>query len=112
MKFVDREGGLEEVADSFYTRDSTLLTMDEPNILMNTDNELDLEIEQRVEKKGPWKCKSCSKTFNCKAQIQIQVFQMFVASAAKHFLADLICNSIFLVFIQSCSHVIFVESQE
>ena len=65
MKFVDREGWLEELADSFYTRDSTLVTMDENNM------------QQQY--------------------------------AAKRFLAALICNSKFLVFIQSYSYVMFVE---
>ena len=64
---------LEEFADSFDTRemDGTLVKIDKSNCLVNTNDELDLKIEQIIVKNdGLWKCKECGKTAAHKSLIK------------------------------------------
>ena len=56
---------LEELADSFGTEVDTVL--DGNNLELNINHELNLQIEQTIEKnEGLWKCKVCGKTATCK----------------------------------------------
>ena len=53
---------MKELADSFSTSDGTLVTINENKLSLNTNNELDLQIEQMIEKnEGMWNCKVCGK---------------------------------------------------
>jgi hypothetical protein len=62
---------LEELADSFQTTETALISMDEGNPPLNTNNEILLQIEQMLEKNdGLWKCKVCAKTSRTKQNIQ------------------------------------------
>jgi len=54
---------LEELADSFDNSDCALVTLGEENPGLNTNRDLDLQIEQMMEKnEGLWQCKMCGKT--------------------------------------------------
>jgi hypothetical protein len=60
---------LEELADSFGTEVDTVL--DGNNLPLNTNHELDLQVEQMIEKnEGLWKCKVCGKTAARKQHVQ------------------------------------------
>ena len=54
---------MEELADSFDTKAVSSVTMTENNLIMKTNHELDLQLEQMIDKnEGLWKCKVCGKT--------------------------------------------------
>jgi hypothetical protein len=54
---------LVELADSFDSSEGTLDTIDGKNAQLHTNTEIDLQIEQIIEKnEGLWKCKECGKT--------------------------------------------------
>ena len=53
---------MDKIADS---KEVALISSDETSPLMNTNDELDLQIEQMIEKNGGeglWHCKMCGKT--------------------------------------------------
>ena len=54
---------LEELADTLANSDVSLVQTEEDNLVLNTNLELDLQIEQIIEKiEGLWQCKVCGKT--------------------------------------------------
>jgi hypothetical protein len=62
---------LEELADSFHSENDYSVVLNEHNIPLTTNQELDLQIEQMVEKKeGKWNCKVCGKTAAKRHHIQ------------------------------------------
>eukprot|EP00092_Neocalanus_flemingeri_P058050 GFUD01069113.1.p1 GENE.GFUD01069113.1~~GFUD01069113.1.p1 ORF type:complete len:293 (+),score=58.11 GFUD01069113.1:110-988(+) len=62
----------EEIAVNFDTSDvAAPVDMEQDSLVMNTNNELDLQIEQMIEKnEGVWYCKVCSKTAKQKGDIR------------------------------------------
>ena len=62
---------MEELADSFANSDVSLVQTEEDNLLLNTNLELDLQIEQMIEKsEGLWQCKVCGKIAKLKGNIK------------------------------------------
>ena len=62
---------LEELADSFDTTNGTFVSIDGRNLELLTFSEIDLQIEQRIEKNGGlWKCKVCGKTTSDKRHMK------------------------------------------
>ena len=58
---------MEEVVDFVNTRAHTRVEIDDNNSSSNSYSELDIQIEQIIEKKGSlWECKLCGKTSNLK----------------------------------------------
>ena len=65
----------EEIADTFAISEYTLLNNEEDADLSNTKLELDLMIEQMIEKqKGLWQCKVCGKTSKDKTIVNLNQF--------------------------------------
>jgi len=65
---------LEELADSFANSDVSLVQTEEDNLLLNTNLELDLQIEQMIEKNEElWQCKVCGNTAKLKRNLQNHV---------------------------------------
>merc|ERR1719186_254137 len=62
---------LEEMDDTFANSDVALVQTEEDNLVLNTNLELDLQIEQMIEKNGGlWQCKVCGKTAKDKSHIR------------------------------------------
>ena len=54
---------MNELADSFFKDEGTLATVERKNLPLNSNVELDLQIQEMIEKKGNiWMCKVCGKT--------------------------------------------------
>merc|ERR1712096_54239 len=62
---------LEELADTFANSDVALVQTEEDKLVLNTNLDLDLQIEQMIEKNGGlWQCKVCGKTTKQKGDIK------------------------------------------
>ena len=65
-------GSLEEVDETLDNSAAALLETEEKNLVLNTNLELDLQIEQMMEKNGHlWQCKVCGKTSRDKTSIKM-----------------------------------------
>ena len=99
---------LEELVDSFSTSDGTLVTINENKLSLNTNNEVNLQIEQMIEKvEGMWNCKVCGKTSTRKQNIQNHTeTHIEGVSHACH-----ICNKIFSTRNNLQKHISCVHSE-
>ena len=68
VSFDARDGALVAMDEN---RDDTMVKMDKNNLSLNTNNELDHQLEQMIEKnEGLWKCKVCGKKVLKKSNIK------------------------------------------
>ena len=63
---------IEELVESFDTTEVPLNAMNESNPELSTNNEIDLQIEQMIDKneEGLWNCKVCGKTLSKKYNVK------------------------------------------
>ena len=65
---IDNPG---KIDDSFDIKEVALIQSDEENHVENTDDGLDIQIEEMIEKKeGLWECKVCGKTAKLKGNLK------------------------------------------
>jgi hypothetical protein len=69
---INDEGILDSFEDNFYNSEVDIVqTKDEGNYVIDSNHELDLQIERMIEREERmWKCKVCSKTSNQKGVIK------------------------------------------